>query len=1517
MRRLLKRAGLLLLVLAAMTLALLVGVWVFVTTPPGERIVRERVVRAIDDAVPGNVEIGRLDLSLRELVLDDLVLRDPEGGIVARIGRLEAVVDLGSLLRHRRVVLPMVKLSDVNVDLVQDERGLNLVRAVREVKEELPETEPAELTVEVKRFELLRGDVRYRQSTIAALTEETHLRDVEAEGAFTFEALPARIWGELELDGRFSEPVEGPLRVVTQFEHSAAHTDAELTLSLADVLLEVAAKGEAKNDTVAVDVETLALPHGTLRAFVTPWPLVSDAEVQGTLSQDGNFFAADLGLAAGGATAEVKGRLDLALLRAEGLDVQARGVDLSKLVANGPPSDLALSLKGDLQGLSLETLNGALSLEMPRSTVEGHAFGPVTLQARAADGVVSLSELDVQVPGARLTGGGEGTREKLRFDGRLSATDLGLLGRTLGRAVKPEGLPLSGRGELTVSLQGPLAGPGLRAKGSFPSLRWEDVRVQALKLDANVPDLSHPLDADARLRIGTLEFGEREFRDVRGDVATKGRTLTAELTGRGMAEVALKLRGLVDEDREGLRIDAMALRYPEAQWTMERPSHLRFEGGDFTLEPVWLRAGRQRLGVDGSLIGEKLDVRAVVENLTLTALPQSLLGLEEEDGSPFGGELNARVNLGGTTAKPTAAAQVQLRNGSWGKLEEVGLELDARYANDQADGRIRVLALASQLEGTFTLPVSGLTKGVRKPLRADLAIGHTRLEALFAALGLDPGLSGSAAATITVDGTAADPRVRIVVDGDEVRQREGPPGDLNVIVESGADRKLLARIDLVSMGSESFLLLRTPWIAGQFLTGPVSGRMFIEEPVELEASFRNVPLAAAHAWGLLPSKLGGTVSMSLQAKGPVLAPEGKLHVTVRDASGEGLAPVDAYATVTAGGDTVRSTVAVVRGPQRLVDLEATLGASLGELFAKADPNSIEMLVDGQVGPVRLTELQAITTPDPDEPEPAERRRPDGVITTVVNLRGNLNDPKGLITAHVDRLGIGEMAVGKVDLDLRYGDGRAHTHVLLTSARGGRLSVDGSAEVDLSSRGLAGGLDWRRVPVQARIAANAFDPSFLSGVTPLVRELAGRIEGQAQLSGPLAAPEFRGRLAWEDGRIALMGYGQYRNVQLRLAGTNEALVLENFSLQSGAGRAQVALRADRRGDLYLLSGDGLLEQFPLIIDDQLQAILGGRFGISGEASRAQLFVRSLVIPELHVELPEVRRKDLQELDRPDDVVLVRRGEPLYKRRAQQAAQGGGAGTAGAPPEGAAEGPTRVTILVNAPRNLWIRGTDVNAELGLSEDFRVEVGDRTLVFGELRFIRGRVDVLGRRFDVLRDSQVRFAGPPSAPYINITAEHANEREAVAVFTTVRGQGRDITVRVSSKPALSESEIYTLLATGRRTLKRGSSASMSGNEAASVVGSYGASQLRRVIGSKIPIDVLSIEAGQQGLADASLEAGTYIGGRLYFGGSTRLSARPERNENPWGFRLEYQISPRWNFETEYGTARVGGADIMWSRDY
>jgi translocation and assembly module TamB len=109
-----------------------------------------------------------------------------------------------------------------------------------------------------------------------------------------------------------------------------------------------------------------------------------------------------------------------------------------------------------------------------------------------------------------------------------------------------------------------------------------------------------------------------------------------------------------------------------------------------------------------------------------------------------------------------------------------------------------------------------------------------------------------------------------------------------------------------------------------------------------------------------------------------------------------------------------------------------------------------------------------------------------------------------------------------------------------------------------------------------------------------------------------------------------------------------------------------------------------------------------------------------------------------------------------------------------------------------------------------------------------------------------------------------------------------------------------------------------MTGSQAASVVGSLVATQARKAIAAELPLDVFSIEAGEAGLAGAKLEVGTYLTDKIYVGYTGRVGAPPSQGrENTNAVRFEYEFSPQWSLEANYGDARSGGLDLIWSKDY
>jgi translocation and assembly module TamB len=237
-------------------------------------------------------------------------------------------------------------------------------------------------------------------------------------------------------------------------------------------------------------------------------------------------------------------------------------------------------------------------------------------------------------------------------------------------------------------------------------------------------------------------------------------------------------------------------------------------------------------------------------------------------------------------------------------------------------------------------------------------------------------------------------------------------------------------------------------------------------------------------------------------------------------------------------------------------------------------------------------------------------------------------------------------------------------------------------------------------------------------------------------------------------------------------------------------------------------------------------------------------------------------------------------------------------------------------VEAENNVWLKSSDVNIELGLSHGFRVDVAQGTALSGEVQVKQGRLDVIGRRFDVDQASTVRFQGPPNRAYVNVVATHKNEREGVTVFATVVGQLPQFSVRLTSNPSLPESDIFALLATGRRTLKAGGTAAITNDQVASVLGALAAAQLKGALGKKLPLDVLSIETGAGGLKGTRVEGGKYLTDDIYLGGEARFGADPKKGENDVAVKLEYQFIPHWTAEA-YGGNAAYGADVMWGREF
>ncbi|HYH95441.1 translocation/assembly module TamB domain-containing protein [Hyalangium sp.] len=1575
--------------LVALVLLLVAGAVGWLTSPAGERWTLGKAVTVANEQLSGKLEAGSVELSLSGLTLRDVKLYTPEGELVAEVARVEARLSL-TPLAAQHVVLTSARLERPRLYLVQDERGLNLSRALepRQPKPEEPDTGPGSLRLTLDDFQLEDGYVDFVGDTEEG-TRQVRLEDFDASGGASYGAAKQTFNVHLEATGGLSRPLTGPVKLSLRSGGEEQNLSADVELTVAG--LELQGRGGMRGLSEAwLELKRLSIDPATARAVVPSWPLLVPVSVEGNAQKQGDVARVGLDVKAGSATVDLDGSFNLATLRSDGVTLKARDINLAELMENAATTAIVASLTARGGGKSLETLDGEVELTVSPSKFKGQPLGPVELRASAKDGRYQLSRLLVLVPGASLDARGQGTVDRIQVKGSLSASDLAVLGQTVGRLGPGPALPLSGSGALDFELEGPLRTPGVELSGSFSSLAYADNQIKGLSLKAALPDVTRPLSLDASLVMDELRTSGRILQSLSAAITTRNRALEANVRTAGDVVMSLSLAGTVDEDQEGLAVSAMTLAWPEAMWTLQGSSHVGFGGGRLEVKPaLTLTSDTQRLALTLVKEGERVDGLVQAEALDLTKLPRAFV----PESLGLGGTVSARVSARGRLPRPDAELSVTLEGGRFQQYTDIGASLKGTYLKDRATGTLTASVPAATVSADFDVPVQGVLRRRKEELSLRVNLSRLSIEEVRKLLGRPEPVSGDITGVLEVTGPARDPRFTFTLRGEKLSYEGLPAGVLDAplgftlsAASDATDGTLDARLDVTGLGREAYVALQTPFTLGGVMTQPPTADEVLRAPISVEGGVTELPFfLIANADQLQPAKAatagqspeavkaapvarplrkaGGTVSAKFALSGSVLVPEGKLEVQGRRVTMNELPPLDAQLSMAGGGDDIRAEVTALRyeGDKAapLAELSARLEAPLG---AMQDPDVIGWVpfeLKARLHPTHLKELLGLAQADPALREQGLQ----GILGLELAARGTPASPELVVDVGAQQLGVGKLALGQAHFHYTYADARSDLNATVTAPTGGTLLLRAGVPLELSLPAVQQGLKPQSAPLDVKVVARGFDMAFLSGAHEMVRSLGGVLEADASIAGTAGAPTLKGNVSWKNGRLGLMGLGEYRDIQVALEVTEERLQLQELFARGGSGELRLTAEAVRsKSGAFELTGQGQLKDFPIISEDQLVAVASLRATLEGSLSLDTVNIRELSIPEAHIELPEVQRKDLQPLERAPDIVLVRDGVPVEKRRRKRAppattatntAPGNGAaaavapgdaafapkappagpgstGTGGAgdppPPEDSVETEEEeevqrtYRVLVNAPRNLWVRGSDVNIELGLSKGFEISYTDELYLSGEVIVQRGRVSALGRRFDVEENSRVIFTGPPLAPYLNLTAQHVNERENVTVFVHIRGQGKEFTIEPTSDPAMSETEIYTLLATGRRTLERNSGASMTGSQAASVVGSLVASQAQKALAAELPLDVLSIEAGEEGLTGAQLEVGKYLTDKIYVGytgrvGSTGSTVQDRENAN--AVRFEYQFSPQWSLEANYGDARSGGLDLIWSKDY
>jgi len=1483
------------LVLAPLLAAIAGAAWL--GSDAGGRWIAATAVEQINARIAGRAALERVAISLDGIRLEGAAVWAPGAEApVIEVGRLHVAPAIGLRLLRGRVRIHEARIEEARValELPAGEGESNLAAAFAPRAPSVDDGEgggAAAWEVIVDHLSLARG----------ALTVRT-----AGEPQVALDGLELELSGRADGDGAaveatLSAAVAAPVRAPVALEIAGALRDGYRAIDLARLDGRVGGStvvlrdGAADLATLAAEVEALSvrlLPADVPR-LVEGWAPTVPLRLEGTARFEDGSLVARVAVIQELQGEEARLDLDAAVqpvartwrLRARGAALDPRGFD-------GRAPAGAVDLGATLDGVGAEEIAGTIELPALRLG-EGRA-GPIRLEGAWRGGAAEVRALAVAVGGADLQASGraDAARADLRFD--LRVRDARRLAAEAARLAAAAGAELPGlpalRGDVAVggTVRGPWSAPAIAGTIRSGAFILGATRFAAVDgtLDVEGP-IASPTGLVA-LRAGELEAGGTRIDRLAADLHFAGRHVRGTVEGATPAgRIRADLDLVPDAAWEKLRFDRLDLRWPRAGWSLGAPLVLDLADG-VAVRGLALRSaggatvdGDARLSARGALA---VDLR--VAGLDLALLPAAIAPAE----LGLGGTAAAEVRLEGTTARPKGELHLRLADGALLGVGGVGLDTRLHLDGRQVQAKVQASRGEARLEGDATLAWPIAARGA---LQIDARIAQLDLAELSRLLALDEPIAGRLGGTVALEGSLAAPRGTVDLQGSALGAAgiEGISARVQAVLGDDLSVRVEARHEASTLAG-TFAFARS---AAALAQDPAA---ILDAPLRGEVAVRGVRLAKWIGGEDEPLGIRGTVDLDGELAGSARAPRGEVHVALVDAWNGRAGPLDAEVTLDLGDDA-----SSLRIDSRLLGrpfLQGVLavGAAVERL---ADPATLgRAALSGEIA-ARDLDLGAVAW------AAGFRSRAEGLVDGSFRLGGTAGAPVFALRTELSRLNLGNVPVGTMRIEADYAERSLSGVASLEADAGGDLRLRGAWPVDLSAAALAQGslATLAGAPLDVELIANALDLTMLEGLSEDLRQSAGRLDGRVRVTGALPIPTLEGGLALREGHFGYTGYGDVRDVVVELEFQPDAIRLRRLdATAAGTLHASGAAIRSAADQPYAIDVTIEAKRFALTTSDLVRGWLDATAAITGQAGREGVDAR-LAIRRAAIELADAPSKDVQSLDPHPDFVVVRggRGRGLAARRLARAKQ-------------AAQQPADaipVSLQVVTERPIEVEGTDV--EVTASADLRMLLQGGLQMVGSAQVERGHVLVLNKRFE-LSSGRVYYTGAeaPGNPRLHVVAVHEGSEAQVTV--TVGGTASKPTISLRSNPPYSEAQIAELLATGRLSGGRGGSAT----GAASAVGTLLGAQLKNGVASKLPLDVLSFQAGEQDAFQGSrVEAGTYLTDKIYVGYAHRFGVdkKAQDPENEKEVRFEYLLAPRWTLEVTYGDAAVGGADLMWTRDF
>lgn len=290
-------------------------------------------------------------------------------------------------------------------------------------------------------------------------------------------------------------------------------------------------------------------------------------------------------------------------------------------------------------------------------------------------------------------------------------------------------------------------------------------------------------------------------------------------------------------------------------------------------------------------------------------------------------------------------------------------------------------------------------------------------------------------------------------------------------------------------------------------------------------------------------------------------------------------------------------------------------------------------------------------------------------------------------------------------------------------------------------------DDRPIRIQAATSGieTGVDLAFLQTLTSRVRQVRGTLVFDVKLENTLKSPRANGAMRIINGAFAVPEYGVvYNDVQL-VASIDSAFVeVNDFRVQSEKGGLKASGQLQyAKNAIGEASGSLTATNFLVMRTRDMEVRLDANINAAGNTQGAR-YRGDITIDRSRFFLPALQQRSVIQLEETG----AARSTPADSVKLAAKPQ------IGNPLESWLQN-LRGEIKIKIPRNTWIRGPELNAEIEGALDFNQEGAKQFSLFGSLNIIRGTYELFGKRFDI-SSGQIIFQGDPYAPQFDLAAKH-----------------------------------------------------------------------------------------------------------------------------------------------------------------